>query len=358
MKIVSRLFVLLPVLGLAAACGGSSGGNSAEQTSSGKATPPTVKLTVAEGIGAGFPNAALAQSLGYFKAEGLDVKILSTDGDSRMATVVSGRAQVGAYTLLAPILASKQGHNMTEFYAYQGEHSVGALVSRKGITSLEQLKALPNCKLATENSGSSFYGYMQSWIKALGLHCKVTQFSSGETMLGGVVAGHYDAADDSLDDVIPVVKKGKINMLVDPRNRNVIDGYLGQGFPTNAWFAPTDWAKTHKDVLVRLLRAFDKADQALRTMTPEQLGKALHDLPDPAWKATSADDYAAEFSAIRYSLNPNRGYISEADWTRAFKSISNWGVSGFSATDPASAYAARVDMSYYDAAIGKPATGS
>ena len=324
----------------------------AKNTSS-QATTPIKLSVVTGGTGVGIADAALAQALGYFKKVGLDVSMQTVGGGSVLNTVVSGSVDIGAFSLSGIMLATARGQYMTAIYGYQGNNQAGALLARRGIKSIAQLKALPNCKLATGVPGTSLYGYMNHYIKTLGLqNCSTTQFGDSSTAVGAVVSGAYDAGALTYGDTINFVRSKQLNLLVNPANKAQSLKYAGPGFTTNAWFAKSNWLKSHRDAVQRFLKALGMADKALDSMSPTRLGAALHSLPGTDWGATTASDYSQQFKDLRPFLNPDHGYITKSNYNVALKAIASWGIPGFDQTNPQFQYFARVDMSYYLKGVG------
>lgn len=313
-----------------------------------------IKLTiVTPGVGVAVSNAALAQGLGYFKAVGLDVTMESIAASSILNTIVSGQAQIGAYSVSAVDLATARGQYMTDIFGYQGNHQTGSLLARTGITTIAQLQALPHCKLATGTPGSSLYGYMNHYIKTLGLqNCSVTQFGDSTTAVGAVVSGAYDAGAFTYGDTINLVRQGHLNFLVNTSNLKTAIKYDGTPFTSNAWFGPSNWLGSHRATVKLFLKALGMADKALHTLSPARLGAALHGLPGTDWSATTSADYAQQFKDLLPFLDPNHGYITSVDYNAGLKAIGSWGITGFDPSNAEFKYLARVDMSYYQQAIG------
>jgi ABC-type nitrate/sulfonate/bicarbonate transport system substrate-binding protein len=308
---------------------------------------------VTGGTGAAVSNAALAQSLGYFKDENLEVSMTAAASSTVINSILTGASDIAGFSNSAVVLAAQEGKSATVLFGYLGNHQAGSFIARSGITTIEQLQALPNCKLATGTPGGSFYGYVNYYMKRLNLKCTTTQFSDSTIAIGTVVAGTYDGGAFSLSNIGELGRQGKVNLLVDTSKKADRDTYLPPGeFTSNSWYASTDWLKTHKEEAIRFVRALGKVDRAYRTMTPDQLGAALHNSPDPAWNVTSAADWTAQFVVALPFLDPNNGYITEADWNNGLDFFSLWGLAGYDAKNPLFAYSVRVDMSYYETAIG------
>jgi ABC-type nitrate/sulfonate/bicarbonate transport system substrate-binding protein len=334
-------------------------GSTARGATRATSAPAPISLNVVTpGTGVVFSDAALAQALGYFKQVGLNVHMDAVASSSLINSLVSGSADVGAASISGALIATQKGQYMTMLYGYQGNHQVGSFIGRPGITSLAQLKKMPSCKIATTTVGTSYYGYASHYLKSLGLHCSLTQFSDTNIAIGSIVAGSFDAGAFSYGDVIDLVKQKKVNLLIDTSKPAVGIKYNGPDYTTNAWFAKSSWLKGNRTAVVRLLRAFAMVNKAIHTMSPQKLGAALHSIPGTDWNTTSAADYATQFQELTPFLNPDGGFISKSNWNIALKAFAGWGLSGFDPNNPQFSYLARNDTSYYQQAIGPdPKTG-
>src|SRR5262249_7276353 len=152
----------------------------------------------------------------YFDQENLDVTMNAVSSNVLMNSVLTGEANIVASSTTAALLAAPEGKSTTVIYGYTGNHQTGAFATRPGIKSLDDLKALPNCKLATTAPGTSFYGYTNYFIKSLGLKCTVTQFGNQDLAIGSVVSGANDGGAFSILSAASLANDGKVNLLIDP----------------------------------------------------------------------------------------------------------------------------------------------
>lgn len=84
----------------------------------------------------------IAQELGYFEEEGLEVEIVAGDGSSSiLQQIIGGNADVGAPSPGATMLAASTGRDLTTFFQYQYSNIFTIAASEEsGITEMSQLK--------------------------------------------------------------------------------------------------------------------------------------------------------------------------------------------------------------------------
>ena len=143
------LFLILLVFALvAAACGGGDdgGGGSSDGASDqaggdgGELTPITFLLTNERSIQ--YHPIHIAEKLGYFEDEGLDVTVEVVDGSSAaMQQLIAGNGDISLPSAPAVVQAVAQDHDPVWFYTYFYANVFGiSAPTENGITDLEGLK--------------------------------------------------------------------------------------------------------------------------------------------------------------------------------------------------------------------------
>jgi ABC-type nitrate/sulfonate/bicarbonate transport system substrate-binding protein len=366
-RLVAAVGALIAVLAIAA-CGGSSSSNSTGSSGSGGAgsatasndsaatstsPPKPINITFVESVPTvAAPQVTLAQQLGIFKQVGLNVSHQYV-GANIASEVVSGRAQIGNLGAAGIVSIAQQGKPTTAIWASLGNAIAGMLVTRKGIDSIAQLKAMPSCKLSGLTAGTSNYGWGASYIKQLGLHCTHVSYNSDPAIVASCVTGQADACTGLADEYAPLAAEGKVNILVDTRKPADRAKYIGPSFSDVVYWGMTSWIKSNPEAVDRFVKAMNLVDQALKTDSVAKLANAIHS--DSHFATQSVADIETDLNNDRAYINtPESGYISEANWNTGLKQEANWGIQDFNPSAEVSSYKARVNMSYYDKIVGAP----
>ncbi len=244
-KITRGVLCLVAAMAIAA---GASVGAQAE----------TVKVGITKLLGyAGVP---IADARGYFKAEGIDVKMVEFHSATPIGmAVASGDVEFGVsgmsaafYTLAAQgqlkIIASSSGD-------HPGFYNLVVVVSNKawdaGLTSG---KDMPGHDIAITQVGTSLHYSIGLLAKRYGFPMsavRVKPLQSNPNVVSALRGGTVDAAVMPTSPVVPLVANGEIHRL----------GYVGEitdGFSGSMLFTATKIANENPHLVKRFLAAYRK----------------------------------------------------------------------------------------------------
>lgn len=341
-RLVNRHAGVLILVAIATvACG--SGGSSGAPSSSASATEP---LTVVAGAAA--PSLGLvwfAQLGGYFTKNNLDVTVKVVGGNVT-TTLVADQADLGlngATNAMAPV-----NNGISTSYIYtNGEGSIGG-----SAVGLPSVKSITDCsRMSVFTIGSTAYGYAVVEKNLYSAKYTIVQLGTA-AQLAALRAGTVDCgiADESTWGSL--LTDGTVHLLVDPRSV----ASLPQGFPTGI----AGWGfwgiKLHlqerKGAIINFLKAMNQAWIDYQKLTSDQVAATLRQSPD--FQAFGQASLAQSLTIIKPFLNPGSGYVNSTTWAANLNFFVKAGFGFINPSDSTWSYTSRVDMSYYDAAIGKP----
>jgi NitT/TauT family transport system substrate-binding protein len=267
-KIAFSLLAVVPVVALAAC---SSGGSTSAMGASG--APPEVKSIVVEAVPtADEAGLYIAQDNGYFRQQGLTVKISSIPGgEFGMGDLQTGKAQLIVGNYVSFILAQIAGK-----FAAPG--------------STRQLPI--NLRIIADGSqmqpgNQELYVMPGSRIKTVGdlvrYHAKVainSRNNVGQVLLGslfqenGLDLGKINQVVETFPDMISLLASGKIDAAWLPEPFGTIaqenvgavpladfdQGSL-QDFPIGAYIGTRQWVQQHPNTVAAFLRALEQGQQ-------------------------------------------------------------------------------------------------
>ncbi|WP_372396124.1 ABC transporter substrate-binding protein [Azospirillum sp. HJ39] len=236
-----------PALAFLAALGGFATGAAADP------------LTVALSTWVGYGPLYIAKEKGFFKDEGLDVKlVLMEDVKTRMPALTAGRIDVAVTTVDAVLAFTSADRPLTYLFAVDDSRGGDGIVANKAIKDVAGLKGK---KIAfTEGSVSQFF--LGVLLKDAGLTVKDVEalnMTAGDAG-AAFVAGKVDAAVTWE----PWLSRGKAT----PHGALLVDSSAKPGLITDvmvttkaklearrpemtalyrAWSKAVDWQKTHAD---------------------------------------------------------------------------------------------------------------
>ncbi|MFF2807881.1 ABC transporter substrate-binding protein [Streptomyces sp. RGM 3693] len=263
----------LALTGLTACGGGSTGGSSAD------AKDGKLQIMVGGLDKVIYLPARLTQQLGYFKAEGLDVTLLTEPAGVQATTsLVSGDVQgvVGFYDHTLDLQAkNKQVESVVQLAHAPGEVEV---VSNKAASELTSAKDFKGKKLGVTGLGSST-DFLTKYL-AVKNGVQVNEFTpvavgAGQTFLSALEQGSIQGGMTTDPTVAQVVNKKIGKVLVDMRTPEGSQQALGGPYPSSSLYMNTDWVNSHKDTVQKLANAFVKTLKWMSTHTPEQIAEKM-----------------------------------------------------------------------------------
>lgn len=223
--------------------------------------------------------AMLTQRLGYFKAEGLDVTLLTEPaGVDATTALVSGDVQgaVGFYDHTLDLQTKgKQVESVVQFAQAPGEVEI---VSGKAAGDITSAKDFKGKKLGVTGLGSS----TDFLTKYLAVHngLKVSDFTpvavgAGPTFIAALQHGSIQAGMTTDPTVAQILDKNLGKVLYDMRTPEGSKQALGGLYPSSSLYMNTSWVNGHKETVQKLANALVKTLKWMSTHTPQQIAAQM-----------------------------------------------------------------------------------
>lgn len=222
--------------------------------------------------------AKLAERLGYFKDEGLDVTLLNEGaGVDAENELLAGAVQgvVGFYDHCIDLQA--KGKVITS--VVQLSHAPGEveLVSSKyaGVKGMNDLKGRT---LGVTGLGSSTNFLTQYLMVKSGV--PLGQFTSlgvgaGTTFIAAMQQDKIQAGMTTEPTISRLLKTGQARVLVDLRTAEKTRAVLGGTYPAASLYMQADWVAQHKPVVQKLANAFVKTLRFIDTHSAAEIAEKM-----------------------------------------------------------------------------------
>jgi NitT/TauT family transport system substrate-binding protein len=267
-----RLFTAIAVLAIVAACGGT--------TPSTGGTQATVSLKIMVG-GLNkqiyLPN-MLAQQLGYFKAENLDVTLIDEgSGQASEEEVVAGNVDAGSGAYSHPMVLNTLGkkiETICQFGIAPGE----AEVVDASLTNISSAKDLGGKNLGVTDIGSGTHVLTQAILGTAGLDPTKSQYvavGAGDTFIAAIQQHKIAAGMTTYPTISRLVNSGKGKILVSLLTPADTRTALGGDYPFIGIFAKNDWVNGNKDVAQRLVNAYVKTLKFMHSHTAAEIADKM-----------------------------------------------------------------------------------
>jgi len=223
--------------------------------------------------------AKLAEQLGYFKEQGLDVELLSEPSgvnaeDEMLAGAVQG--VVGFYDHSIDLQAKgKYVESIVQFSQAPGEVEMVAAKQADAIKSPADFKGK---SLGVTGLGSSTNFLTQFLAVKHGVQVsEITPIpvGAGNTFIAAIQQGKIDAGMTTEPTISRLLKTGDAKVLVDMRSPELTKEALGGLYPAACLYMPTEWVDAHKEDAQKLANAFVKTMKFIATHSGAEIAAKM-----------------------------------------------------------------------------------
>jgi NitT/TauT family transport system substrate-binding protein len=278
----------------------------------GKIEKPKVAIAVGGKAGFYYLPLTIAERLGYFKDEGLDVEISDFEGGSKaLQAVVGGSADVVSGAWENTIDQQPKGLNMQGF-VLQGRYpaiSMGIAKAKAG--AYKSPKDLKGMKIGVSAPGSSTNRLVLHMLAKDGLKGDDVSIIGVGTAAGAIAAvesGNIDAISN-VDPVITMLEsKGDIVVIADTRTAKGTAAVFGSPeMPAAALYAPIDFVKKNPNTVQALTNAMVRALIWLQKATPDQIASTV----PPEYLLGNKAGYLASYGKVKDAFSPDGRFSKE-----------------------------------------------
>lgn len=221
----------------------------------------------------------IAEQLGYFKAEGLDVEILDlVGGTTALQAVQSGSADVvgGAYEHTINLQSKKQFFQAFVLLGRAPAISLG--VSTKTMPNYKNLSDLRSKKIGVSAPGSSTNMIVNLLLARAGMKAVDVNFV-GVGTAGFALTAMRSGQIDALSNIDPVMtmleQKGDVRIICDTRTLKGTAEVFGGPMPAGCLYAPIEFLRKNPDTAQALTNAVVRSLKWLQTAGPGDILKTV-----------------------------------------------------------------------------------
>ena len=262
----------------------------------------------------------IAEQLGYFKAEGLDVTIVDFAGGARaLQAVVGGSADVVSGAFEHTVNMQHKGQRLRAF-ALQGKAPQIVLgVSPKTMAGYKTPADLKGKKIGVTAPGSSTNVMVNFFLAKAGLKPSDVSIIGVGAAQGAVAAmrsGQIDAISN-LDPVITLLQRsGDLKIVSDTRVPAESEKVFGGPMPAGCLYAPQAWIDKNPAAVQALASAIVRADRWIQKAGASEIVKAVPE----SYLLGDRAVYIDAFLASKGALSPD-GMLPEAGPATALRAL-------------------------------------
>lgn len=287
--------------------------------------PEKSRVAIAVGGKAAFHFLPLtvAEQLGYFKSEGLDVEVSDFAGGAQaLQAMVGGSADVvgGSYEQTIHLQARNQFAQAIVLMARAPQIAMG--VSTKALPNYKGLPDLRGRRIGVSAPGSSTNMVANIVLARAGIKASEVSYVGVGTS-GGALAALRSGQIDAMSNTDPVMtmleQKGELRIVSDTRTLKGTQDVFGGPMPAACCYARAEFVRNHPNTCQALANAVVHALKWLQTAGPSDIIKTVPEsylLGDRAL-------YLASFHKVREAIALD-GLLPEEGTRTALKALASF----------------------------------
>jgi NitT/TauT family transport system substrate-binding protein len=266
----------------------------------------------------------LTERLGYFKDEGLNVRISDFPGGTRsLEAVVGGSADVvaGAYEHTINMQSRKQ--NFQAFVLTGAAPQISVAIASRLAAKYRSPKDLKGLKVGVSAPGSSTnmvvnYVLAQGGLKPTDVAI-IGIGTGGATVIAAVDQGKVDVISQTDPAVTMLEKSGKIKVIAETRTPEGTAKLFGGPMPAASLYAPIDFVRKNPNTVQALVNATVRTLLWMQEASPQQI---LATVPEEYLLGDKAM-YLFAFNNVKTAYSKD-GYFSEAGAKTTLKALASF----------------------------------
>lgn len=264
----------------------------------------------------------VAEQLGYFKAEGLDLQIVDFAGGARaLQAVIGGSADVVSGAFEHTVNMQSKGQFMRAF-ALQGLAPQIVLgVNPKTMPNFKTIADLKGRKIGVTAPGSSTNVMVNFLLAKAGLKpsdVSIVGVGASQGAVAAMTSGQVDAISN-LDPVITLLTRGgNLRIVSDTRDPREAERVFGGPMPAGCLYAPQSFLDRHPNTAQAMTNAIVRANKWIQAAGPGDIIKAV---PESFLLGDRAV-YIDAFLAARSALSPD-GSIPDKGADTALRALAS-----------------------------------
>ena len=243
----------------------------------------------------------MAEALGYYKEEGLDVDLqaLPSVGKSLQA-LIGGSVDIAGVSYAQTIQVAAEGQRLRSFFIMTRRGSNTLIVAPAATERIRRAEDMKGALLGVTSPGSSSHLFANYYLAAHGVQAgdiRTLGIGVGSPAIVAIESGRIDAAVVSGGEQFRLLRRHpKLRILIDSSTaEGMREVYGGDLFASGALAARPEWLERNPDTARRLARALQRTHKWLATHTPEEIRERLPE-------GFRSEDAAMDVEIIRWGL--------------------------------------------------------
>jgi NitT/TauT family transport system substrate-binding protein len=265
----------------------------------------------------------ITERLGYFKDEGLNVRISDFAGGTRsLEAVVGGSADVvaGAYEHTINMQSRKQ--SFQAFVLTGAAPQISVAISSKLAARYHSPKDLKGLKVGVSAPGSSTNMVINYVLAQGGLKpddVAIIGVGQGASVIAAMDQGRVDVISQTDPAVTMLEKEGKVKVIAETRTPEGTVKLFGGPMPASSLYAPLEFVRRNPNTVQALTNATVRALKWMQEASPQQILAAV---PEEYLLGNQAM-YLFAYNNVKTAYSKD-GYFSDAGAKTTLKALASF----------------------------------
>lgn len=245
----------------------------------------------------------LAEQLGYFKAEGLNVTLIDEpSGQSSEDATIAGQVQAGSGAYQHTIELQTLGKGLETVVQLGIAPGEAEVVSSKVAGSIHSFKDLRGKNLGVTELGSGTHALSKYLLLKAGVPVDQVHFipvGAADTFIAAMQQGRIEAGMTTQPTINRVLKTGLGKILVDLQTPKTTRKAMGADFPFISVFMSTSYVDSHRTLVQHVVNAYVRTLHWIHTHSAAQIAAKM-----------PADYYAGDKAGYVAALQSQKSMFS------------------------------------------------
>ena len=274
---------------------------------SGWAAPEKAKVTIAVGGKSAlyYLPLALAERLGYFKQEGLEVEVADFAGGSKaLQAMLGGSADVTAGGFDHVVVLQARGQKIQGFVLIVATPSISLGVATAKAAQYRSPADLKGMKIGVTAPGSSTHMVVNRVLAAAGLtsdDVSIIGVGTGPSAVAAIRGGQLDAIANVEPAITLLERSGAIKVVAETMTEKGSRAVFGAVLPAGCLYAKEEFIRRYPNTVQGLTNAMVRALKWLQQASAEDVAKTV----PPEYLAGDRGTYLAAFEKSREAYSRN-----------------------------------------------------
>ena len=219
----------------------------------------------------------IAEQLGYFRDEGLQIEILDFAGGAKaLQAMMGGGADVVSGGFDHVMVMRARGQNLRGFVLQGATPAISlGVATGRAYRSPKDLKGM---KIGVSAPGSSTHAFINYLLATAGIapdDVSIIGVGTGPAAVAAMQAGHLDAIANIEPAITLMEKSGSIKVVVETVSVQGATAVFGSPLPSGSLYTRDEFIKANPNTVQALTNAMVRALKWLKTATPDEVAKAV-----------------------------------------------------------------------------------